>query len=688
MPTMFVKLGLPLHDLFRPFLFLFMSCACRSWAALEDAGFTYNGFRGANISLDGIAQITPNGLLMLTNQSLRQLGHAFYTYPLHFKNNLSDDGNVFTFSTTFVFGILPKLQNLGGHGIAFVITPSGGLPGAQPSQYLGLTVSNNGNPYNRFIAVELDTILNNEFSDIDSNHVGIDINNLTSLCSVPVSYVTNGGNRKNLSLISGKPTQVWVEYNGLEKRMDITLAPIDVPKPNIPLLSCSLNLSPIMQDPMYVGFSSSTGSFVTNHYVLGWSFKMNGPAKDLTISQLPKLPRLGPREHSKFLTVGLPIIGLILASALISVVLSIVRRKIKFAEVVEDWELEYGPHRFKYRDLYIATKGFKEKELLGIGGFGRVYRGVLPTSKIQVAVKRVSHESRQGLREFIAEIVSMGRLRHRNLVQLLGYCRRQRELLLVYDYMPHGSLDKFLFDQPKVTLNWSQRFGVIKGVASGLLYLHEGWEQVVIHRDVKSSNVLLDSEFNGRLGDFGLARLYDRGADPKTTHVVGTFGYIPPEITRTRKASPSTDVFSFGAFMLEVACGRRPIDPQTSSTDKIILVDWVFSCWSRGKILETVDPNLGSDYVTEEMDLVLKLGLLCSHSIPTARPTMRQVVRLLVGDAPLPESSLRGLGATGQAFAHGKGLNKFATSHPSSSLGKTTTTQLSLVADSLLSTGR
>ncbi|XP_010262573.1 PREDICTED: L-type lectin-domain containing receptor kinase IV.2-like [Nelumbo nucifera] len=676
---MFVKLELLLL-LLCSFLLLFMSCMVAS----EDAGFIYNGFQGANVSLDGMAQITPNGLLMLTNQSIRQIGHAFYSYPFQFKNQ--SDGNVITFSTTFVFGILPEFQSLGGHGIAFVITPTRALPGALPAQYLGLfNEFNNGKQSNHVFAVEFDTIMNTgDFSDINNNHVGIDINGLMSIHAAPASYATDhSGGVNNLTLMSGKPIQVWVEYSGLNKQLNVTLAPIDVTKPDIPLLSYYLNLSQVVEDLMYIGFSSSTGAFSASHYVLGWSFKMNGPAKELSISQLPKLPRIGPKEHSKFLTVGLPIIGLVLAFIVISIVLFIVRRKRKFAELLEDWELNYGPHRFKYKDLYIATNGFRENELLGIGGFGRVYRGVLPTSKIEVAVKRVSHKSRQGLREFVAEIVSMGRLRHRNLVQLLGYCRRKGQLLLVYDYMPNGSLDKFLFNQSKATLNWGQRFHVIKGVASGLFYLHEGWEQVVVHRDVKSSNVLLDNEFNARLGDFGLARLYNRGMHPKTTHVVRTLGYIPPEITRSSKASPSSDVFSFGAFMLEVACGRRPIDPQASSAEKIILVDWVLSYWTRGKILETVDPNLGSDYVAEEMDLVLKLGLLCSHSIPTARPTMRQVVRFLAGDVPLPESSLHG-----QAFAHGKGTEVFATSHPSSSLGNTSTTQLPLVADSLLSTGR
>ncbi|KAK1275095.1 L-type lectin-domain containing receptor kinase IV.1 [Acorus gramineus] len=140
------------------------------------------------------------------------------------------------------------------------------------------------------------------------------------------------------------------------------------------------------------------------------------------------------------------------------------------------------------------------------------------------------------MREFVAEIVSIGRLRHRNIVQLLGYCRRKGELLLVYDYMSNGSLDKLLFEGTKKDeLGWSQRFHIVRGVASGLLYLHEGWEQLVIHRDVKSSNVLLDGDLNGRLGDFGLARLYDHGTDPLTTHVVGTLGYIAPEFSMTGK---------------------------------------------------------------------------------------------------------------------------------------------------------
>ncbi|GLT36120.1 hypothetical protein SLA2020_105220 [Shorea laevis] len=650
-----------------------------------DVNFTYNGFRSANLSLDGQAEVTSNGLLRLTNETERRQGHAFYPFPVKLKN--STNGTAFSFTTSFVFAIQPQYPTLGVHGIAFVISPTRGRPGALVSQYFGLfNEDNNGKDTNHVVAVELDTFKNVEFEDIDDNHVGIDVNGLKSEVSHGAGYFVDGTAQfTNLTLISGRPMQVWVEYNSLDQRMNVTLAPINVPKPKVPLLSLSKDLSPIVNDTVYFGFSSSTGTILSTHYVLGWSFMINGQAEELVFSQLPKLPHRGPRQTTKFLTIGLPLISLTLVFATGSGVVYFIKRKRKFADVVEDWELEYGPQRFKYKDLYVATNGFKDKELLGSGGFGRVYRGTLPTSKLEIAVKRVSHESRQGMKEFVAEIVSIGCLRHRNLVQLLGYCRRKEELLLVYDYMPNGSLDKYLHGQPKVTLNWTQRFKVIRGVASGLLYLHEEWEQVVIHRDVKASNVLLDSELNGRIGDFGLARLYDHGTDPQTTHVVGTVGYLAPEHTRTGKATTSTDVFAFGAFLLEVACGRRPIEPR-AETENLILVDLVFSFWQRGEILEVKDPKLGTDFVAKEVELVLKLGLLCSHSNPTARPSMRQVVQYLEGDIPLLDLSALGLTANGLTFAHGGGFDDFTMSY-TSSMGKVYT-HSSSIAESLLSGGR
>jgi serine/threonine protein kinase len=163
--------------------------------------------------------------------------------------------------------------------------------------------------------------------------------------------------------------------------------------------------------------------------------------------------------------VTLPPATALLVAAALAAVFVIVRRRRRYAEVREDWEDEFGPHRFAYKDLFHATNGFNDRNLLGVGGFGRVYKGTLPSSNLEVAVKKVSHGSKQGVREFVAEVVSIGHLRHRNLVQLLGYCRRKGELLLVYDYMANGSLDKYLHDPSKPALSWPQRYWVIRCVA-------------------------------------------------------------------------------------------------------------------------------------------------------------------------------------------------------------------------------
>ncbi|CAL5351792.1 unnamed protein product [Camellia sinensis] len=437
--------------------------------------------------------------------------------------------------------------------------------------------------------------------------------------------------------------QVWVEYNGIDKQLNVTLSPINVPKPNISLLSLTLDLSPVILDSMYVGFSSGMRRFSTSHYILGWTFKVNGQSEPIDLPRLPKIPQRRLKKingHRNFafafaFAFGLPFIGFLVIPVMI--IRAFLNLRKEFVEVLEDWEVQDGPYKFSHKDLSIATEGFKESELLGRGGFGRVYRGVLPTLNTEVAVKRVAHDSRQGMREFLAEIATIGRLRHPNLVRLLGYCRCKQELLLVYDFMPNGSLDKFLYGQPKRLLNWMQRFKIIKDVASGLFYLHHQWIQVIIHRDIKASNILIDSDFNARLGDFGLAKLCDHGANLQTSHVAGTLGYIAPELARTGKANTRTDLFAFGTFMLEVVCGRRPVEHR-ASPEKIILIDWVLECLESGNILEAIDQSLGAEYVIEEAELVLKLGLLCSHAVAAARSSISDVVKYLEGEAQLPDN--------------------------------------------------
>lgn len=495
-------------------------------------GFIYDGFSGKDLTMDGEASVA-DGLLRLTSGQAQMKGHAFYTYPLNFTSTVVPDrSSVPSFSTTFVFAITGPYPDLSGHGLAFVLSSTKELFSALPSQYLGLVNNwNDGNSSNHLLAIELDTIRSAEFKDIDDNHIGIDINSLTSFESHTAGYYTSDGEFHPLKLISKKPMQVWVDYDSSLNRLNVTIAPymLSSAKPSRPLLSIICNLSYVLPTAtVYAGFSSATGTINCKHYVLGWSFKLNGEAAALDYSALSvgTFQQLdGARPHSNKAT--MLCIVLLPTTVAISVLVSAflvkvhVKRRLEARRNELEWEREYGPPSFTYKDLLAATSGFKDKMLLGKGGFGSVFKGILAHSKQIVAIKRVSPDSKQGMKEFLAEIVILGHLRHRNLVQLLGYCRHKQQLLLVYDYMPNGSLDCYLHCQD-AHLCWDQRFRIIKGVASGLFYLHEDWEQVVIHRDIKTSNVLLDGEMNARLGDFGLARSHPHGVDAHTTHVAGT----------------------------------------------------------------------------------------------------------------------------------------------------------------------
>lgn len=645
-----------------PFLFLSVFFLLSIPSSSQITEFFFPGFKhqDSNITLNGVAHIAENGLLTLTNETSRLMGHAFYTSPFRFKNSTS--GAAFSFSAQFAIAIVPEYPKLGGHGLACTFSPSTELRGALPSQYLGLLNSSDmGNFSNHLFAVEFDTVQDFEFQDINDNHVGININSLTSNASASAGYFGDDNSTKqNLTLKSGIPIQVWIDYDSGQNLFNVTISP-NSKRPNSPILSFPVDLSPIFNEFMYVGFSASTGLLASSHYVLGWSLKINGAAQNLDLSSLPSLP--GPKKSHTALKIGVSASSIILSLSAAAIAVYFVIKKIKNREVIEDWELEIGPQRYRFQELKKATNNFSEKMVLGHGGFGKVFKGVLPGSKLEIAVKRISHESKQGLREFVSEIASIGRLRHRNLVQLLGWCRRGGDLHIVYDFMPNGSLDNFLFENPKRVLNWEERFKIIKGVASGLLYLHEGYEQVVIHRDVKASNVLLDDELNGKLGDFGLARLYEHGSNPGTTRVVGTLGYLAPEVPRTGKATTGSDVYSFGALLLEMASGRRPIEPK-ASPEELILVDWVWDRFREGKVLDVVDPRLEGNYDEGQLLMVLKLGLLCSNDAPVARPTMRQVVRFLDGEAVLPDNLRQpgGYDGGGKAVGFEEFLHSFASS--------------------------
>ncbi|KAK0579542.1 hypothetical protein LWI29_027704 [Acer saccharum] len=406
-------------------------------------------------------------------------------------------------------------------------------------------------------------------------------------------------------------------------------------RPKRNLLSVSLNLSGVFEDYMYVGFTASTGQLVESHKILAWSFSNSNfsLSEKLITTGLPSfvLPKI-PFFKSKSFIAGTTVGGFIIVVVCVLFSLFLImrsRRKARERAEMEGWELEYWPHRITYQEIEAATKGFSEENVIGIGGNGKVYKGVL-VGGTEIAVKRISHEN-EGMRAFLAEIASLGRLKHRNLVGLRGWCKREKgSFMLVYDYMENGSLDKWIFqcEETNYMLSCEERITILKNVASGVLYLHEGWEKKVLHRDIKASNVLLDKEMKGSLGDFGLARMHNHGQVATTTRVVGTVGYLAPEVISTGRASTQTDVFGFGVLILEVMCGKRPIED-----GKKPLVETVWQLMVQGKLLDALDERLRDkgEFNEEEVERVLHLGLLCAYPDPNSRPTMRQIVKILEG---------------------------------------------------------
>ncbi|KAF0905219.1 hypothetical protein E2562_001008 [Oryza meyeriana var. granulata] len=274
--------------------------------------------------------------------------------------------------------------------------------------------------------------------------------------------------------------------------------------------------------------------------------------------------------------------------------------------------------------LRAATDNFAERNKLGEGGFGAVYKGVLSEGQ-EIAVKRLSQSSRQGIEELKTELVLVAKLRHKNLVSLVGVCLEEDEKLLVYEYMPNKSLDTVLFDPEKSKdLDWGKRLKIVNGVARGLQYLHEDSQLRVVHRDLKASNVLLDFDYNPKISDFGLAKLFgwDQTQDV-TSHIAGTYGYMAPEYAMRGQYSVKSDAFSFGVMILEIITGRRN-SSFANSEQSIDLLSLVWEHWTMGTIEELLDPAMGGRSVNDLVKLV-NIGLLCVQDNPADRPTMSAV---------------------------------------------------------------
>ncbi|CAN6168304.1 unnamed protein product [Urochloa humidicola] len=348
----------------------------------------------------------------------------------------------------------------------------------------------------------------------------------------------------------------------------------------------------------------------------------------------------GSKSNSagKFLGIILPVV-FVTAVAAITLYICNVRKKRRSrgtklprpTHTVEDFE-SIKSTLLSLASLRVATNNFDESNKLGEGGFGAVYKGDL--SGQEVAVKRMSKGSDQGLEELRNELVLVAKLHHKNLVRLEGFCLEEGERLLVYEYMANKSLDTILFDpEEKRLLDWRKRFNIIEGIARGLQYLHEDSQKKIVHRDMKASNVLLDADMNPKIGDFGLARLFgeDQTRDV-TSRIVGTFGYMSPEYVLRGQYSTKSDVFSFGILVIEIVTGLRNTGHYFDEQNEDI-ISIVWRHWSEGRIAEMIDDSLGRNYSEAEVLKCVNIGLLCLQQNPVDRPTMSDVMVMLNGDA-------------------------------------------------------
>jgi serine/threonine protein kinase len=655
-----------------------------------------------------------NSIAASSNPGIASKARAFYPTPVELYDNVTK--RFASFYTKATLSILTGQDNCwGADGMAFVIfsASSPSVSEADSGGYLGiLNGSNNGQPSNQIMAVEIDTWQNPEFNDPSSCHMAVLTNSLTH---DPAANVSDFCKNQNSSWCLDNCIQfttlhefvLQVLYDGVYLHGSLTSVNTGIVWFDI---TQKLDLSTVFTtNELYVGFSGSThDSCAETHKIHSWSFIATSPSvsspgqSPLASPPLPQVigsippqaaagsadmkgskPSDGDLKHVQAVGAIVGAVCTLLALLAVGGAVYLTRRclkrgsgedcsrlvskqhSLKDSDMLPELELPvgvslHGLRRFTYQELRSATNKFAPEEILGRGGFGWVYKGKLVDTGALVAVKMISPEKFQhgGEKEFLSEVSIISRVHHRNLVKLQGCCYDRSNMLLVYDYMENGSLDKLLVrKKPSIIisteelsisndssaiiskkdhLTWDVRFKIVNAIAGALSYLHEECGQCILHRDVKPSNVLLDSEFNAYLADFGLARLFDHDKMAPTMTCGGTPGYIAPEIFQSGRFTTKSDVYSFGILALEVACGRRPIEPELSASE-VILLDWVWAAHESDDLLRVVDPCLGFEYDESEMKRLLQVGLLCCIVDPEGRVSMMAARNMLVGTKPITE---------------------------------------------------
>ena len=578
-----------------------------------------------NIVYEGDAAPSSGAIELSLSTYLSRVGWATYAEKLPLWD--SDTRKLSDFNTQFSFIVDTLNRSTYGHGIAFFLASVGfQIPWNSPGGFLGLfnttTVMLSSSP---IVLVEFDSFSNPEWDPSNvQDHVGI--NN----CSIFSSVYT----RWNASFHSGDTAHVKINYNSTTKNLSVSWSYGENSKYSQENTSLfyTIDLMKVLPQWVKIGFSASTGQFTERHVLKSWEFNSTLDVKEINGRETIKIK----------VVVGVSIGGVVIMGILMLWKWKQSKEKETetetFTWVNDDLSRDAGPRKFSYKDLASATNNFSDERKLGQGGFGAVYRDILiDLDMAVVAVKRISRGSKQGKKEYITEVKTCSQLRHRNLLQLIGWCHDRGEFLRVYEFMPNGSLDFHLFSKKSTStpLTWTTRYKISLGLASALLYLHEEWKTCVVHRDIKSSNIMLDTDFNVKLGDFGLARLIDHELGPQTTGLAGTLGYMAPEYISTGRASKESDVFSFGVVALEIATGRKSTDYMKENPE-IGLVEWVWDLYGKGVLISGADERLDVNFDEQQLECLMIVGLWCAHPDCNCRPSIRQAIQVLNFETKMP----------------------------------------------------
>ncbi|XP_021821002.1 L-type lectin-domain containing receptor kinase IX.1-like [Prunus avium] len=582
---------------------------------------------------EGDAKLSPTGVIELNTVRARFLvGRATYAEALYLWGSTKETLADFTTNFTFIVDTLNRSTRI-GDGFAFFLAPVHfPIPPNSAGAHLGLfnRTTRFAASQNQIVLVEFDT-RSDSWVDPPGLHVGINNNTLSSVVHTSWDPIGN----------SGKPAHARIAYNATTKNLSVFWTYEENPdytNLSSSSLSCFIDLRKVLPEWVTIGFSASTGFGIERHAITSWEFSSTLDSDEIIGSKTKET-----KKNKTFLIPAVAISSFILLLCVALCSWLVVKKRsnghgnyssdVASPTIDTDIEILALPRRFSYKELVAATNGFAKNRRLGHGGSGQVYKGIIQDLGYTVAVKRILAESEHYEKIFINEVKIIRRLIHRNLVQFIGWCHEQGECLLVYAYMPNSSLDTHLFGS-RTTLQWDFRYKIALGLASALHYLHEDAEQCVLHRDIKSANILLDNDFKTKLGDFGIAKLVDPRFITQTTGVVGTFGYMAPEYANGGRASKESDMYSFGVVALELACGRRTYQDEEFH---VPLFRWVWQLYLAGNLLSAADERLDMNYVPNEMECLLIVGLWCTRPNNKERPKAGQVMKVLQLEAPLPE---------------------------------------------------